>query len=104
QPADIPRPIVCRKHLRRISRKAGYLHAALTSSFFNEGSRKERYIIWPITQERIHYRKYLEPVVEVLPEIPLLHALHQVSIGRSDHAHIYLNRRVAAHPFELALL
>jgi hypothetical protein len=55
--------------------------------------------------EREHpNRNDCEPIVQILPEGPLTHSRFEISVGRSDKAHIYPANSGSAHGTYLAFL
>src|SRR5207244_2581023 len=65
---------------------------------------QERQVLGPLAQRRERDRDDVQAVVEVLAEAPRLHLGLEVLVGGGEDADVDLERAVAAHPFELALL
>src|SRR5882724_7777032 len=57
-----------------------------------------------LAQRRKGDWKNVEPVEQIGPEPALAHHLHQINVGRRNHANVDANRVSAAKPFELLLL
>ena len=60
------------------------------------------YVLAPLAQRRNLDANHVEPVQQVLAEMPGLHARLEILVGRRDHPHVDLDRRLAADPVELA--
>src|SRR6266699_2008503 len=65
---------------------------------------EQRQVLDPLAQRREHDRDDVQAVVEVLAEAPRLHLGLEVLVGGGEDADVDLERAVAAHPLELALL
>ena len=61
-----------------------------------------RDIFTPRAQRRQLDADDVQPVIEVLAELAVAHALLEIPVRRGDHAHIDPQRRLAADPVELA--
>ena len=61
-------------------------------------------ILEPFPERRDVEGKHVQPVVQILPELPLGHGLDQIPVGACNHPHIHFDRLVAAHPLKLAFL
>ena len=57
-----------------------------------------------LAQRRQVHGNDVQPVVEVLAEVPFLDQLHEIGVGRGDHPDVDAARLVAADTFELAFL
>ena len=65
---------------------------------------EQRDVVLAIAQRRQLDRDHVEAVEEILAELPFLHHLPQVDVGRGDDADVDLDRLHAAEPHEVALL
>ena len=65
---------------------------------------QERQILLARAQGRQGDRHHTESEKQVLAKFALGNHLRKVPVGRGHEAHIHLDRRVSAHPFEAAFL
>ena len=76
----------------------------LLAVLLEEVLRQQRDVLLALAQGRQRHRDDVQAVVEVLAELPLLHHLAQVDVGRGDDPHVHLDVLDAAKPHELAFL
>ncbi len=57
-----------------------------------------------VTQGRHFYFHHVEPVIEVLSEVPVLHLFFEHPVGGRDDPCIHLNRTAVPHPFIFPVL
>src|SRR5207247_7281173 len=69
-----------------------------------EETRKIRQVLDALAQRRHPDRNDVEPVVQVLPERPLLHRPFEIDVGGRDQTKLRLDRMCAADALDLALL
>src|SRR5207249_6134574 len=82
----------------------GDLSANLGRVARDEIVNEERDILRAFAQGRQMHREDIQPVIEVLPELPLGHGPGQVPVGRSNDADIDRYSLASADPLELVLL
>ena len=69
-----------------------------------EVAREVGDVLLPLAQRRQRHRDHVEPVIEVLAELTLLHGRVQLAVRRGDDAHVDGDRLRPAHALEGALL
>ena len=79
------------------------LDAELARALGEEMARQQRNVLAPLAQARQPQADHVEPVVEVLAEGALAHARLEVLVRGGDHAHVGLQRLVAADAVEVAV-
>jgi len=98
--ADVPGPGVFLEHPNHFRRETldGFLEG--TTQFAQQvvGDRFDVRTAFP--QRRQVDPQHVDPVVEVFAEFALAHEGLDVAVGRGDDPHVYLDRLVAAQPFE----
>src|SRR5947207_16027094 len=72
-------------------REALRLHAELTRTRRHEMPRKQRDVVGALSQARQAQANDVQPVIEVLAERALAHALIEVLVRGRDHAHVALD-------------
>src|SRR5439155_1117586 len=65
---------------------------------------QRRHVLGPLAQRRDVHREHVEAEEQVLPEMVLLDRLLQLLVGRRDHAHVHLDRPLAADALDDAAL
>ena len=65
---------------------------------------QSRHILRPLPQGRNMYLHHIEPVIQVLPEGPLVDLLLQLPVGGGGYPHIDLNVPQASYPLETPVL
>ncbi len=66
--------------------------------------RQQGNIVRPLAQRRQGQGNHVQPVIEILPEVPGIHFPRQIAIGGRDDPHIHGLSPVAAHAEHLPLL
>ena len=46
----------------------------------------------------------IQPIVQILTELPLVHGRQQIAVGRGENAHVHFLFLRASHPADFALL
>src|SRR5262245_39670062 len=83
------------------------MHVRLAEAFAGlpeEEGAQMRDLFAPVAERRNVNPDYVQAVIEVLAEFPLLDALLEVRVGRREHPHIYGLRTRLANRHHLALL
>ena len=62
---------------------------------------EQQHVVAPLSERRHLDREHRQSVVEVFPELPFLHALGQVAIGRSNHPNVDITRHRGADALHL---
>src|SRR5262249_49832618 len=70
----------------------------------HEVSYERRDVLGPLAQRWQLDRKDVQPIVEIVAESVLLNHPEQVPVGRSDYAHVHLDRPRAPEALEFLLL
>ncbi len=102
QLAHVPRPVVTDQAIERVGRDAAL--AELAGVLGQEVLDQQRNVAPPLAQRRQVQGDDVEPIVEVLAELPLAHQGLEVAVGGGQHADVDANRLVAAEPLDRPLL
>ena len=92
------------EHLHRLRRDAAHGLLLLAADLADEMLDEQRDVIDALAQRRQQDGDDVEPIVEVVAELPFLHHLLEVAVRRGDDAHIDMHRLLAAYAVELLLL
>ena len=103
QLAHVARPIEGDERALRRGREQFGLDAELLSRDAQVVMQELRNVLAPIAQRRNLDADHIQPMQQVLAEVPRLHARLEILVGRRDHPHIDSHRRLTAHSIELTL-
>lgn len=78
--------------------------ADLRSKLVDHEPRQQRNVFDPIPQGRHEHGKHIEAIEEIVAESFRGDGLQEIPVSRGDHAHIDLDRRLAADSVELLFL
>src|SRR5580692_8675096 len=92
------------QHFKRQSINSGYLLACLFRIAPHEIFGEQWDVFGSFAQGGNVYRKHVQTIEEVLPEVAFVHVRGKIAIGRRQDAHIDLNRFGASDSLEFALL
>ena len=102
--AHVAGPVLRCEELRAPRRRGACASTPSSRALFcEEVAREQRDVLAPLAQRRQPQPDHVEAVEEVLAEQPLPHARLEVLVRGGDHAHVRLDRRVAADAVELAV-
>src|SRR5579863_8745883 len=105
QLTDVPRPRITHQGLESLGSDAVHLRfMQFSRKLREEVFEQQENVVAPFPERRKLDRESVQAVIEVLPEFPLAHHFLEVSVGGGNHAHVSLDRLIAADPLELLLL
>src|SRR5262249_37830820 len=102
--ADVARPLVLPEPLEASGRERLEPLAHLAREPLDERAREEHDVVAPLPDGSDPDREDVQPVVEVLAELPVADHRRQVSVGGGDHASVDAPGLLAPDRLELALL
>src|SRR4051812_5217582 len=104
QLANVARPVVRLQRLDRCAGKLQHRAAHLLAEVDDERMRERRDVLAALPQRRHGDGEDVEAIPEVFSEAARGHLPGQVAVGRRDDADVDVERPVAAHPLEVAVL
>ena len=90
--------------LQGVAGKAFGLDTQLERAAGEEMAREQGHVLAPLAQRRQAHADDIEPVVEVFAEAAFTHAAFEVLVRGRDHAHVRLDRLMAADAVKAAFL
>src|SRR5918996_2446030 len=102
--AHVPGPVVLHEEFQGVLGDGGRDGARLVSVLHQEVLDKRRDVLLALAERGHVDVDHVQPVVEVLAELPVVNPLGEVAVRRRDHADVDLDRHVRSDPLELALL
>src|SRR5262245_49242856 len=104
QLAHVARPRVCDHGLQRRLVDGLDVLVVLGVELVDEGADQQRDVLPPLPERRDVQADDVQPVVEVLAEGPILHALDGILVGGGDRAHVDLRLVLPSEPTHHAVL
>src|SRR5215469_7287244 len=102
--AHISGPVEVLDQRIRLLREAADGFVFLGREARDEMARELPDIFAALPQRRNVYRKHIEPVVQILPELPFARTLGKIAIGRGDDPHIDFDRAFRTDRVDIAML
>ncbi len=102
--ADVAGPVELRQIRHRLAADAGHRAVLLGGKARQEMPQQMRNVVAPRPQGRHRQRQHVQPVEQVLAEMPFLDPLEQPAVGRRDDADVDLDRLAAADRLDGAFL
>ena len=93
-----------RQAIGRRLRRVGSGRIALGFELRQKMLDEQRDVFFPLAQRRQLHRDHVQPVEEILTELPFGDQLREVAVGRCDHPNVDLDRVRVADALELTLL
>ncbi len=100
QLADVPRPRMLHHNLHRLRRDLQAFPLQLPAVHREKVLHQQRNVLAAVPQRRDDDRKYVQPVIQVLPENLFGHRRLQVLVGGRHDADVRLDLGGASHPHE----
>src|ERR1019366_2549442 len=88
QLAHVPRPRILHQRLHRRRRNSAKLLPVLVRKLLHEPPHQQDDVLPPLPQWRQINAQHVQPVIQVAPEPPALHALLQRAVRGRHHAHV----------------
>ena len=104
QLADVPRPGIGTQLLRRLRAQLALAVAQATAVFGDEVAGQRQDVAGSLAQRRQFETDDIEPVVQVLAEVPGIDRPLQLHVGRRQHAHVDGDALARPQAHHLALL
>ena len=104
QLADVARPRVVDQHLGGRRRELRDVAPRLTCEGRQEAARERQDVLAAVAQRGHPYLDDVEPIKEILAELPGAHRRLEVAVGRGDHADVGVAGPVLADALEVVVL
>ena len=101
--AHVTRPAVALQPRQRLGREAREGLAVLGRALAQEVLRQHRDVLGALAERRHAHGHDVEPIEQIVAELPLAHGAREVAVGRGDQADVDLVR-LAAEAFDLPVL
>ena len=100
---DVARPVIELHHFQRLWGDVFDPQPLFLRMHAEKMPGQQRDVLFPLAQRRDHHRQHVQPIEQVVPEIPLLDFLGQILVGGRDDPDVHLDQLGAAHAGELLL-